>query len=259
MSLLQAILLAVIEGLTEFLPVSSTGHMVIASSVMGIEHDEFVKNFTVIIQLGAILSVVVLYYPRFVKSREFYVKLAIAALPGLLVGFLIKDAVDSLLESPMVVAINLVLGGIFLLFVDKIFAKNIEQGNDEPTRRNAFFIGLFQIIAIALPGVSRSAATIVGGLAQKLRLQSAAEFSFFLAVPTMLAATGYKLLKMLKANDAQLSEHFFTLGIGSVVAFFVAWGAMRFLVSILLQYGFRWFGFYRILVGSTILLVLLTK
>ncbi len=256
MNIFQVILLALIEGVTEFLPISSTGHMVIASSLMGIEQDSFVKNFTVIIQLGAILAVVVLYYQRFLKNTEFYVKLFIAFLPGIIVGFLIKDAVDKLLESPLVVAINLLLGGIFLLFIDKIFSKNIVMGKEEPTRKESFFIGLFQIIAIALPGISRSAATIVGGLTQKLNMRAAAEFSFFLAVPTMLAATGYKLLKMLKSGDSHLSEHLITLGLGSFIAFIVALAAMKFLVNFLVKYGFRWFGIYRIVLALSIIILI---
>ncbi|MBB1077904.1 undecaprenyl-diphosphate phosphatase, partial [Rhodoferax sp. 4810] len=199
MSIFQAFILAIIEGLTEFLPVSSTGHMIIGSSILGIAENPFVKNYTVIIQFGAILSVLVLYWKRFLKSIDFYVKLFVAFIPAAIIGFLASDYIDMLLENVIVVAVTLLLGGIFLLFVDKIFEQNEKNPDSEPNLKSAFIIGVFQVIAM-IPGVSRSAATIIGGLTQKLTRKAAAEFSFFLAVPTMFAATSYKLLKIYQSE-----------------------------------------------------------
>ena len=193
MGILEAVILAIVEGITEYLPVSSTGHMIIASSILGIQSDEFVKMFTVAIQFGAILSVIVLYWKRFFQTFDFYFKLAIAFLPAAVLGFLLNDFIDSLLENVIVVAISLLLGGILLLFIDK-WLDNENSNDDEVTWKKALTIGFFQVIAM-IPGVSRSAATIIGGLSQKLTRKAAAEFSFFLAVPTMFAATGYKMLK----------------------------------------------------------------
>lgn len=255
MSVIQAIILAIVEGLTEFLPISSTGHMIIASSLMGIQHNEFVKDFTVIIQFGAILSVIFLYWKRFFQSIDFYKKLFVAFLPAAIIGFLINDWVDSLLENVWVVAIMLFVGGIVLLFVDNWF-KNEKNGDDEPSYMSAFKIGLFQVIAM-VPGVSRSAATIIGGMTQHLTRKAAAEFSFFLAVPTMFAATSYKLLKILKKNGAFDTETIKLLTIGNIVAFIVAILAIRLLIDILTKYGFRIFGWYRIIVGSLLIILLL--
>lgn len=183
MNFLESIILAVVEGITEFLPVSSTGHMIIASSIMGISTDEFVKMFTVAIQFGAILSVIVLYWKRFFQSLDFYFKIGVAFLPAAVLGFLLNDYIDAMLENVIVVAISLLLGGIVLLFIDK-WMNNEGNTNDEVTYPKALTIGFFQVIAM-IPGVSRSAATIIGGLSQKMTRQAAAEFSFFLAVPTM--------------------------------------------------------------------------
>jgi len=255
MGVIQAIILAIVEGLTEFLPISSTGHMIIASSLMGIQHNEFVKDFTVIIQFGAILSVIFLYWKRFFQSIDFYKKLFIAFLPDAIVGFLLNDWIDSLLENVWVVAIMLFVGGIVLLFVDKWF-KNEKNGDEEPSYLSAFKIGLFQVIAM-VPGVSRSAATIIGGMTQHLTRKAAAEFSFFLAVPTMFAATSYKLLKIIKKNGAFDIETIKLLTIGNIVAFIVAILAIRLLIDILTKYGFRIFGWYRIIVGSLLIVLLL--
>lgn len=253
MELWEAIILAIIEGLTEFLPISSTGHMIVGSSLMGIQADDFVKNYTVIIQFGAILSVVVLYARRFLKDFSFYVKLLLGFIPAGVFGFLLNDYIDALLENVTVVGANLLLGGIFLLFVDRIFVKN-EQGNakSEPSFIDSLFIGFFQVIAM-IPGVSRSAATIVGGLSRGLSRKSAAEFSFFLAVPTMLAATSYKLLKMYLDGDGFSGEQLQIIAIGNIVAFVVALLAIRVFVGFLTKYGFKLFGWYRIIVGSVIL------
>jgi len=255
MNLLQTIILAIVEGITEFLPVSSTGHMIIAQKLLSIESTEFVKAFTVNIQFGAILSVVVLYWKRFFQSLDFYWKLIVAVIPALVLGFLFSDKIDSLLENVEVVAIMLVLGGILMLFVDKWFNKP----NDDQTVdwKRALKIGFFQCIAM-IPGVSRSMASIVGGMTTKLTRKNAAEFSFFLAVPTMAAASGYKLLKLFMdpAGKSMLSENLVTLLVGNLVAFVVAMIAIKFFIGFLTKYGFKAFGYYRIIVGVAILLLL---
>lgn len=252
MSIFQAIILAIIEGLTEFLPVSSTGHMIIGSSVLGIAENPFVKNFTVIIQFGAILSVLVLYWKRFFKSIDFYIKLFVAFLPAAVIGFLASDYIDMLLENVIVVAVMLLLGGIFLLFVDKIFEQNEKNPDKEPNLKSAFIIGFFQVIAM-IPGVSRSAATIVGGLTQKLTRKAAAEFSFFLAVPTMFAATSYKLSKIYQSETGFTSHDIQVLAVGNIVAFVVALLAIKLFIGFLTKHGFKVFGWYRIVVGLVIL------
>lgn len=252
MSLWEALVLAVIEGLSEFLPISSTGHMIIGSSLMGIASDDFVKNYTVIIQFGAILSVVVLYARRFLKDFRFYLKLFLGFIPAGVFGFLLNDYVDAMLENIIVVAVSLVLGGVFLLFVDRIFAKNETEGKEELSLKDSFFIGFFQVLAM-IPGVSRSAATITGGLARNLTRKAAAEFSFFLAVPTMFAATAYKLLKMYKAGGGFTSEQVEILVAGNVVAFLVALLAIKFFIGVLTKYGFKFFGWYRIGLGLLII------
>lgn len=252
MSLLQSIILAIVEGLTEFLPVSSTGHMIIASSVMGIEADPFVKLFTVAIQLGAIFSVVVLYWKRFFQSFDFYLKIGAAFIPSVIAGLFFKEYVDALLERVDVVGYALLLGGIFFLFMDKIFKSNEE--NQDITYPKAFKIGLFQVVAM-VPGVSRSAATIIGGLSQKLTRKNAAEFSFFLAVPTMFAATVLSLYRHYTDGFALSSAEINTLVIGNVVAFIVALIAIKSFISFLTKHGFKVFGYYRIVVGLAILVL----
>jgi undecaprenyl-diphosphatase len=252
MSLFETIIIAIVEGLTEFLPISSTGHMIIAQHLLGVESTDFVKAFLVNIQFGAILSVVVLYFKRFFHTVHFYYKLFVAFLPAAVIGFLLGDYIDALLENVFVVAVMLLLGGIFMLFVDKWFNK--PSGNAQVTYSKAFKIGLFQCIAM-IPGVSRSMATIVGGMAQKLTRKDAAEFSFFLAVPTMFAASAYKLL-----NDYEIlfeGHNVSTLVIGNVVSFVVALLAIKFFIHFLTKYGFKLFGYYRIIAGA-ILLILLT-
>lgn len=250
MTIWQAIILAIVEGITEFLPVSSTGHMIIASSVMGISHLDFTKMFTVNIQFGAILSVVVLYWKRFFQSTDFYFKLFVAFLPAAVLGFLLNDIIDSMLENVVVVAISLLVGGIILIFIDRI--ANDETREREITYFDALKIGFFQCIAM-IPGVSRSASTIIGGMLQGLSRKQAAEFSFFLAVPTMAAAGGYKLLKTydtIQASDIQ------TLLIGNVIAFIVAMLAIKFFINFLTKYGFKVFGYYRIILGIILLALL---
>lgn len=251
MNIFEAIILAIIEGLTEFLPVSSTGHMIIGSAVMGIEEDPFVKMFNVAIQFGAILSVIVLYRRRFFKSFDFYLKLFVAFLPAAVIGFFLSDYIDMLMENVLVVAAMLVIGGIILLFVDKWFIGG--EIDFDINYREAFSIGLFQVIAM-IPGVSRSAATIIGGLTQKLTRKAAAEFSFFLAVPTMFAATCYKMLQFYKDtgfNPKDLN----VLIVGNIVAFVVALLAIRSFVSYVTKHGFKVFGYYRIVVGVAIIVL----
>lgn len=254
MSLFDAILLAVVEGLTEFLPVSSTGHMIVVSSFLGIAADPFTKTFTVAIQLGAILAVVVLYWRRFFQSWEFYFKLLVAFLPAAIIGLLFNDYIDALLERVEVVAIMLIVGGVVFLFIDKLFHDTVEHGSSTVTYRTAFITGIFQTIAM-IPGVSRSAATIIGGLAQKQNKKTAAEFSFFLAVPTMFAATAYKLLKFYQTGGGFTSGETVMLAAGNVVAFIVAMLAIRSFITFLTRHGFKLFGYYRIAVGAIILLL----
>ncbi|MBQ8224949.1 MAG: undecaprenyl-diphosphate phosphatase [Bacteroides sp.] len=268
----EAIIIAIVEGLTEFLPVSSTGHMVITQHLLGVESTEFVKAFTFIIQFGAILSVVVLYWKRFFRLNQtpvpegasplkrflhkydFYWKLLVAFIPAAVLGLLFSDAIDAMLESVVVVAVMLILGGIFMLFCDKIFNKGSEE--TELTEKRAFWIGMYQCISM-IPGVSRSMATIVGGMSQRLTRKAAAEFSFFLAVPTMFAATLFKMLKLfLDGGTEILTANMPALLIGNAVAFVVALLAIKFFISFVTKYGFKAFGWYRIVVGGVILILL---
>jgi undecaprenyl-diphosphatase len=251
MNYIQAIVLAIIEGLTEFLPVSSTGHMIIASSFFGIAQEDFTKLFTIVIQLGAILSVVVLYFKRFFQSIDFYLKLLVAFVPAVVLGLLLSDFIDGLLENPITVAISLVFGGLILLKVDDWF-----KGSEatEVTYLTAFKIGLFQCLAM-IPGVSRSGASIVGGMSQKLSRTSAAEFSFFLAVPTMLGATVKKCYDYYKAGFVLSDEQVNLLIIGNVVGFVVALLAIKTFIGFLSKNGFKVFGYYRIIAGIVLLLI----
>ncbi len=255
MNFLEAIILAIIEGLTEFLPVSSTGHMIIGSSLMGIAEDNFTKLFTIVIQLGAILSVVVIYFKRFFQSFQFYLKLLVAFIPAAILGVLFSDKIDSLLESPTTVAISLVIGGVILLFVDKWFNKPTITEEKNISYLTALKIGFFQCIAM-IPGVSRSAATIVGGMSQKLTRNAAAEFSFFLAVPTMLGATAKKMLDFFKDGNSFTGEQINLLIVGNIVAFIVAFLAIKSFISFVSKNGFKIFGIYRIVVGLIILILI---
>lgn len=254
MNIIQVIVLAIIEGITEFLPVSSTGHMIIASSVMGIATDPFVKLFTIAIQLGAILSVVVLYFKRFFQSINFYLKLFVAFLPAAVFGFLLSDRIDDLLESALTVGITLFIGGIILLFVDKWFNKPEVEEEKDITYLTALKIGFFQCLSM-IPGTSRSAATIVGGMSQKLSRKAAAEFSFFLAVPTMFAATAKKLLDFYKDGHTVTGEEIKLLAVGNIIAFVVAMLAIKTFITFLERRGFQLFGWYRILVGGIIIIL----
>jgi len=252
MTYFEAIALAAIEGLTEFLPVSSTGHMIIGTALMGMETSPFVKLFTIVIQLGAILSVVALYFKRFFRSLDFYYKLAVAAVPAAVLGILLNDWIDSLLESPLMVAVMLVIGGVVLLFVDKWFSRPVTDDSDRISYRQAFIIGLCQCLAL-IPGTSRSASTIVGGMTQKLTRKAAAEFSFFLAIPMMLGASGVQLLKFFREGHRFTGEEINLLILGNAVGFAVALVAIRTFISLLAKYGFKAFGWYRIVVGLAII------
>jgi len=254
MGLIEAIILAIVEGLTEYIPVSSTGHMIIASSAMGIESEPFVKLFTVCIQLGAIMAVLALYWKRFFVSLGFYYKIFVAFIPAVIFGLLFKKYIDALLEDVVVVAFSLIIGGIILVFIDKIFNNGQKDSVESTTYKNALVIGIFQTISM-IPGVSRSAATIVGGMSQGLTRKVAAEFSFFLAVPTMFAATVKSLYDYFNDGGVVSSEQWKLFAIGNIVAFVVAIIAIRFMIGILTKYGFKYFGYYRILAGTVILVL----
>ncbi len=274
MSIIEAIIIAIVEGLTEFLPVSSTGHMIIASSFLGIHKEEFTKLFEVAIQLGAIMAVVVLYWRKFyapivngIIGWKFYAKLIVGVIPALVLGFIFSDNIDALLESPTTVAISMLVGGIILLFIDKAFNKPTIESDEQITYGKAFIIGLWQTIAM-IPGVSRSAASIIGGMQQKLTRNLAAEFSFFLAVPTMFAATAYSLFvkKWDQTGIARKGyeiimesrDNIIAFIVGNVVAFVVAILAIRFFITYLKVYGFKVFGWYRIIAGIILLILLYT-
>ena len=253
MGILETILIAIVEGLTEFLPVSSTGHMIIAQHLLGVESNEFTRAFIVNIQFGTILSVVVLYWKRFFQSADFYFKLIVGVIPAVILGVLLEDYIDAALGSVATVAASLLLGGIVLIFIDRYLNPQDEKPITYPS---AFKIGLFQCIAM-IPGVSRSAATIVGGMTQGLTRKQAAEFSFFLAVPTMFGASAMKLYSAWK-EVPELFEgaHLRTLLLGNAVGFVVAMLAIRFFISFLTRYGFKVFGWYRVILGGVLLILL---
>ncbi|MBT8187529.1 MAG: undecaprenyl-diphosphate phosphatase [Croceitalea sp.] len=251
MDIFQAVILAIIEGLTEYLPVSSTGHMIIVSSFFGIAQEDFTKLFTIVIQLGTIISVVVLYFKRFFQSMDFYFKLFVAFIPAVVLGLLFSNLIDTLLESPLTVAISLLLGGFVLLKVDSWFGDDVHT---EITYATAFKIGLFQCLAM-IPGVSRSGASIVGGMTQKLSRTAAAEFSFFLAVPTMLGATVKKGYDYFEAGGTLSGDQINLLIIGNVVGFLVALLAIKTFIGYLSKHGFKIFGYYRIFVGIALIII----
>jgi len=255
MSWIHALIIAIVEGITEFLPISSTGHMIITEKLLGLDaNDSFIQAFIVNIQFGAILSVVVIYFKKFIQSWEFYWKLLVAFLPAAFIGLLLDKYIEKLLGSVAVVATMLVLGGIILVFVDKWFIKNEQIEEQKVTYKNALVIGFFQVLAM-IPGVSRSAATIIGGQTQKLNRKNAAEFSFFLAVPTMFAASGYKLLENYKIIDA---HNIGLLIFGNVISFIVALFAIKTFIAFLTKNGFKVFGYYRIVIGLIIIVLLLS-
>jgi len=249
MNWIEALIIGIVEGLTEFLPVSSTGHMIITTKILGMQSNEFVEAFLINIQFGAILSVVFLYWKKFLQSMTFYYKLFVAFLPAAFFGLLFSKQIDALLENVIVVAVMLILGGVVLVFVDSWFKEQDSTKEQEVSYKKSLIIGLFQVIAM-IPGVSRSASTIIGGMTQKLTRKNAAEFSFFLAVPTMFAASGYKLLENYKAIN---SDNIGILLFGNVVAFIVAFIAIKSFISFLTKNGFKIFGYYRIVVGLIII------
>ncbi len=269
MNLFEAIIIAIVEGITEFLPISSTGHMIITSSFLGIHKEEYTKLFEISIQLGAILAVVVLYWRKFFDfSRwQFYIKLMVGVIPALFFGYLFSERIDALLESPTTVAISLLLGGIVLLFIDNYFKGATIESDDQLGYRNSFIIGFWQVVSM-IPGVSRSAASIIGGMQQKLTRHFAAEFSFFLAVPTMFAATAHSLfLKNWEQTGVikkgyeiilQSNENIIAFIVGNLVAFGVAMLAIRFFINYLKIFGFRVFGIYRIVAGVVLLVLIMT-
>lgn len=266
MNTLETIIIAIVEGLTEFLPVSSTGHMIIAQSLLGVESTPFVKAFTVIIQFGAILSVICLYWKKFFYPTaersgvsywramyDFYARLVVGVLPAVVLGLAFNDFIESNLGNVTLVAVMLIIGGVFMLFCDRIFNKGSED--TRLTYRRAFTVGLIQCISM-IPGVSRSMATIVGGMSQRLTRKAAAEFSFFLAVPTMLGATCLETYKLISHGGGSLltqGNNLETLLLGSAVAFVVAILAIRFFINYVTKYGFAAFGWYRIIVGIIII------
>lgn len=256
MDYLQAVILGIIEGLTEFLPVSSTGHLIIGSSLLGIDPgDQFVQLFNVAIQLGTILSVVVLYFKRFFKSLDFYYKLFVAFIPAVVLGLLFNKQIDKLLGSVTIVAVCLLLGGIFLLFIEKLFKNPALDDADHVPYPSAFKIGIWQCLAM-IPGVSRSAASIIGGMQQKLTKKAAAEFSFFLAVPTMFGATAKKLYDFHKQGLTVSAHEWGLLGVGNLVGFVVAIIAIKSFIGYVTRHGFKAFGIYRIIVGLVILVLI---
>lgn len=252
MTITQSIIIAIIEGITEFLPISSTGHMILASAAMGIHDDEFVKTFEVFIQLGAILAIAMMYIKRFFRGLEIYMKLIVAFIPTGVIGFLAYDYIKAYLFNPVVVSVSLILGGIFLIFIDKkvVNSETKLAEVEDMSYKNAFFIGLCQCFSM-VPGTSRAAATIIGGVFNGLDKKQATEFSFLLAVPTMMAAGGYDLLK---SDLAFNSDQLIMLGIGSVVAFISAWIAVKLFIKYVSSHGFTAFGYYRIALGVLFLI-----
>jgi undecaprenyl-diphosphatase len=274
MNTFDAIIIAIVEGITEYLPISSTGHMILAERFLGVEPNNFTKLFTVAIQLGAILSVLVLYWKKFTaplsngeRNFHFYLKLIAAVLPAIVLGKFFNEKIDTLLESPLTVTITMLAGGVILLFIDALFQQPAVEKEEQITYKKAIIIGIWQCVAM-IPGVSRSAASIIGGMQQKLTRSLAAEFSFFLAVPTMAAATGYSLfLKDWTENGIEQKGYQLLLSsnqylqafvIGNVVAFIVALLAIKFFIGFLQKHGFRLFGWYRIIAGLILLTLLYT-
>jgi len=252
MTYIQAIIIAIIEGITEFLPISSTAHMKLANPLLHVTENPFSNMFEVVIQLAAILSVVVIYWKKFFdfKNINLYIKLVIAVIPALIVGVLLKKHIDAALSNLMFIACVMIGGGVLLLFIDKLFKRPVIDEEKEISYGKSFIIGCFQTLSILLPGLSRSAATIVGGMSQKLTRRLAAEFSFFLAVPTMFAASVKSFYDVYKENpEVLVKDNFTVLGLGAVISFIVALLAVKFFISYVQKYGFRLFGWYRIALG----------
>jgi len=261
MSLIQSIVIAIIEGITEFLPISSTAHMKFANPLIGVQTNAFTDLYEIVIQLAAILAVVVLYHRQFFDFKKigFYFKLVIALIPAIIAGVLLKKHIDAMLGNLGFIAVIMIAGGIILLFIDRLFTKPKIYSQDAVSYKNAFVIGCYQVLSVLFPGLSRSAATIIGGLQQKLDRRTAAEFSFFLAVPTMLAASVKSFYDVHKANpEVFVRDNMMLLVVGSIVAFIVAMLAIRFFITYLQRHGFKLFGYYRIVAGSLILFLLWT-
>jgi undecaprenyl-diphosphatase len=259
MSLIQSIVIAIIEGITEFLPISSTAHMKFANPLIGVQANAFTDLYEIVIQLAAILAVVVLYHKQFFDFKKigFYFKLVIALIPAIIAGVLLKKHIDAMLGNLGFIAVIMIVGGIILLFIDQVFTKPVIHSQDAVTNKNAFVIGCYQVLSVLFPGLSRSAATIIGGLQQKLDRRTAAEFSFFLAVPTMLAASVKSFYDVHKVNpEVFVRDNMMLLAVGSIVAFIVALLAIRFFITYLQRHGFKLFGYYRILAGSLILILI---
>jgi undecaprenyl-diphosphatase len=253
MNIIQTIVLSIIEGITEFLPISSTGHMILASSIMNISEDAFVKTFEIAIQIGAILAIVWLYAKRFLQGLTIYIKLAIAFIPTGILGIFAYHYIKAYLFNPIVVSCSLIIGGIVLILIDKkmVTQQSKTESLENISYKNAFFIGLFQSISM-IPGVSRAAATIIGGIFNGLDKKQALEFSFLLAVPTMFVATGYDLYK----TPVVFTGHeVFLVCLGLVIAFITAWIAVKVFISLVQNYGFKYFGYYRIILGIIFLLI----
>jgi undecaprenyl-diphosphatase len=261
MSIIQAIIIAIVEGITEFLPVSSTAHMKFTNPLIGVENSPFTDMFEVVIQLAAILSVVIIYWKKFIdfKRLSFYIKLIVAVIPALIAGYFLKRYIDSALGNLIFIACVMIGGGIILLFIDSMFKNNSIDEEEKISYPKAFIIGCWQVLSILLPGLSRSAATIIGGMSQKLTRRVAAEFSFFLAVPTMLAASAKSFMDVYKDHPEILGrDNMGILGIGALVSFIVALLTIRFFIAYLQNHGFKLFGYYRIIMGLVLLCLLLT-
>ncbi len=261
MNAIQAIILAIVEGITEFLPISSTAHMALTSAILGIEKQDFTKLFIENIQFGTIISVLILYWRKFIdfKKLSFYLKLLVAFMPAVVVGLLLKKHIDQVLETPMFLAVVMFLGGILLLFVDGWFNRPVIDKEENITYKNSLVIGIFQLLSIVFPGFSRSAATIIGGMQQKLTRKAAAEFSFFLAVPTLAGAFAKSLWDTWREAPQLLTSHNIQLlALGNLIGFVVAIIAIRAFITFLTKYGFRAFGIYRIVVGLFLIIFLFT-
>ncbi|HTQ63695.1 MAG TPA: undecaprenyl-diphosphate phosphatase [Puia sp.] len=261
MNFIQSIILGIVEGITEFLPISSTAHMKFTNPLIGVSESPFREMFEIVIQLAAILSVVVLYWKKFfdLKKVNFYVKLVIALIPAIIFGVLLKKHIDAALSNLVFMAWVMIGGGVILLFIDRFFTKPVIHKEEQISNKNALVIGCFQVLSIVFPGLSRSAATIIGGMSQKLDRSTAAEFSFFLAVPTMLAASVKSFYDVYKHNPEVLAkDNMMILFVGSVVAFIVAMLAIRFFITYLQKHGFKLFGYYRIAIGAIVLVLIYT-
>jgi undecaprenyl-diphosphatase len=261
MTIFETIVIGVVEGLTEFLPISSTGHMALTSAILGIEKDAFTKLFIENIQFGTIISVIILYWRKFfdLKRISFYIKLLVAFIPAAIVGILLKKHIDKVLETPLFISVVMFLGGFVLLFVDNWFKKTTIDKEEDISMKNSLWIGVFQVIAIVLPGFSRSAATIIGGMQQKLTRKVAAEFSFFMAVPALAGAFAKSLWDAWKDTPELLTgSNIQMLALGNLVGFLVAMVAIKTFIGFLQKHGFKAFGWYRIIVGLILIILLLS-